>query len=230
MRLPAAVFMRSIRYIGTILTFMMPSLYISLTNFHYEAIPTELLLAIAGYRQFVPFSSLVEVLLMIFAFELIREATLRVPGQLGGSIGIVGAIILGQAAVTAKLVSPLLVVVIAITGLCSYVIPEYRFGFGIRITQYAMLFMSTLFGLVGASITLVFVITELAGLKSLGVPFLTPVIPKTATKSDVFAVPYDNQDDMWRPDELSPKRVQQKPTVEEVWRSQEPEQKEDKEK
>ena len=230
MRLPAAFFMRAIRYIGTILTFILPSLYISLTTFHYEAIPTELLLAIAGYRQFVPFSSIVEVLLMIFAFELIREATLRVPGQLGGSIGIVGAIILGQAAVSAKLVSPMLVVVIAITGLSSYVLPEYRFGFAIRVTQYAMLFMSTLFGLVGASIALVFIITELAGLKSLGVPFLTPIIPKTDTQSDVFMIPYYKKSDMWRPDELNPKRVQQKPTENEIWRSQEPEQKEDKEK
>lgn len=226
MRLPAAVFMRALRYLGTMIAFLLPSLYISLVSFHYEAIPTEILLAIAGYRQFVPFPSLLEVLMMIFAFELIREATLRVPGQLGGSIGIVGAIILGQAAVSAKIVSPLLVVVIAITGLSSYVIPEYRLGFSIRITQYLILLAASMFGLVGVAVAAVLIVIELAGIKSLGVPFLTPLIPRTSTMTDILWIPSSGKD-MWRPDELNAKRVQQKPIPEELWRSQKPEQKEE---
>ena len=218
MRLPAAVFMRVIRYIGALLAFLLPSFYISLVSFHYEAIPTEILLAIAGYHQFVPFPSLLEVLMMVFAFELIREATLRVPGQLGGSICIVGAIILGQAAVSAKIVSPLLVVIVAITGLASYVIPEYRLGFAIRISQYAMLGAAAVFGLVGVSVAIVILLAQLAGIKSLGVPFLTPIMPRTATATDILRVPAASGSDKWRPDELSPKRVQQKPTDSELWR------------
>lgn len=227
MRLPAAVFMRVLRYIGTFLAFILPSVYLSLVTFHYEAIPTEILLAIAGYRQFVPFPSLLELLMMIFAFELIREATLRVPGQLGGSIGIVGAIILGQAAVSAKIVSPLLVVVVAITGLSSYVIPEYRLGFAIRISQYAMLVGASLFGLVGVSMMIVLIVVQLMAIKSLGVPFLTPIIPRTATVSDILRVPSASSANMRRPDELNPKRVQQRPSSYDLWREQEPTQKED---
>lgn len=228
MRLPAAAFMRILRYVGTLLALVLPSLYISLVSFHYEAIPTEILLAIAGYRQFVPFPSLLEILMMIFAFELIREATLRVPGQLGGSIGIVGAIILGQAAVSAKIVSPLLVVVVAITGLASYVIPEYRLGFAIRISQYLMLLAASLFGLVGVSVGLVLLLVQLVDLKSLGVPFLTPIIPRTSTVTDIFWIPSDGKE-MRRPDELNAKRVQQKPTPSELWRSEEAVQKEEEE-
>lgn len=225
MRLPSAVFMRILRYLGLLMAFLLPSFYIALVSFHYEAIPTEILLAIAGYRQSVPFPSIVELLLMILSFELIREATLRVPGQLGGTIGIVGAIVLGQAAVTAKIVSPLLVVIVAITGLASYVIPEYRFGFAIRITQYGMLVAAAMFGLVGVSIGLVLIMLQLTGLKSLGVPFLAPIIPRTSTVRDVLRVPSAGGGDLWRPDELSPRRIQKKPSAGEIWRSQMPEQK-----
>lgn len=221
MRVPAAMFMRILRYVGTFLTFVMPSLYISLITFHYEAIPTELLLAVAGYRQFVPFPSLVEVLMMIFAFELIREATLRVPGQLGGSIGIVGAIILGQAAVTAKLVSPLLVVVIAITGLSSYVIPEYRMGFAFRLSQYFLLFAAAVFGLFGVSLSIVLLMCQMLAMKSLGVPMLAPIIPRTSTVADIIRLPAA-QGEIFRPDELNVKRKQKAPSKEELWRKQKP--------
>lgn len=229
MRLPAAFFMRLLRYAGLLITFLLPSLYIALVSFHYEAIPTEILLAIAGYRQFVPFPSIIELLLMIFSFELIREATLRVPGQLGGTIGIVGAIVLGQAAVSAKIVSPLLVVIVAITGLASYVIPEYRFGFAVRITQYGMLIGAAALGLVGISIGLVIIMIQLTGLKSLGVPFLAPVVPRTSGMQNILGVSLTGGGDLWRPDELNTRRVQKKPSAVEIWRNEMPEQKEEQE-
>jgi spore germination protein KA len=227
MRLPSAFFMRFLRYAGTLASLMLPGLYISLVLYHHEAIPTEILLAIAGYRQFVPFTSVMEVFFMIVAFELIREATMRVPGQLGASIGIVGAIVLGQAAVSAKIVSPLLVVVVAIMGLASYVLPEYRLGFAMRLTQYAVLVASCLLGLVGMSLAAVFLAAELVKIRSLGVPYLSPLVPRTSTFSDILRVPSAYSPDMRRPDELNVERVQKKPTKEEVWRSEMPQQKRD---
>ncbi len=225
MRAPAAFFMRLLRYAGTLTGMFLPGLYISLVLYHHEAIPTEILLAIAGYRQFVPFTSIMEISFMIIAFELIRESTMRVPGQLGSSIGIVGAIVLGQAAVTAKIVSPLLVVVIAITGLSSYIVPEYRLGFSLRITQYAILVASCFAGLVGISLVSVFLVAELAGIKSLGIPYLTPLAPRTASAGDILRIPSSFTPNMRRPDELNTERVQKKPTPEELWRKQKPEQK-----
>lgn len=227
MRLPAALFMRLLRYIGTITALLLPGIYISLVLYHHEAIPTEILLAISGYRQFVPFSSIMETFFMIMAFELIRESTMRVPGQLGSSIGIVGAIILGQAAVSAKIVSPLLIVVVAITGLASYILPEYRLGFAIRVTQYAVLLAGFMFGLVGVSMVCVFLIAEMVSIKSLGVPYLAPLAPMTSSVGDILRIPSAISADMWRPDELNTERRQKKVTPEELWRSETPQQKKD---
>ncbi|MBQ5588277.1 MAG: spore germination protein, partial [Selenomonadales bacterium] len=198
MRPPSVLFMRVLRYLGALVTMLLPGLYIALTYFHQEAIPTQLLVVIAGYRQMVPFPSLIEMLLLIVSFEFIREATLRVPSRLGGSISIVGAIILGQAAVTAKLVSPVLVVVVALTGLASYILPEYRFAFSLRVCQYAFLLAGALTGLVGISLLLVLLLIDLAGMASFGVPFLAPLIPRASGG-------YGEED--VRPDVLSPVRI-----------------------
>lgn len=225
MRLPSAMFMRILRYVGTLTALLLPGVYISLVKYHHEAIPTEILLAIAGYRQFVPFSSIMEMVLMIMAFELIRESTMRVPGQLGSSIGIVGAIVLGQAAVSAKVVTPLLVVVIAVTGLASYILPEYRLGFATRVTQYAVLLAGCLLGLVGVSLVCVFLVAELVGIRSLGMPYMTPLSPLTSSVGDILRIPSSVSADMWRPDELNTERRQKKPTADELWRKQEPAQK-----
>ncbi len=198
MRPPSALFMRVLRYLGAFVTMLLPAVYIAMTYFHQEAIPSQLLVVIAGYRQMVPFPSLIEMLLLIVSFEFIREATLRVPSRLGGSISIVGAIILGQAAVTAKLVSPVLVVVVALTGLASYILPEYRFAFSLRVCQYAFLIAGGMTGLVGISLLLVLLLIDLAGMASFGVPFLAPFLPRAAGG-------YGEED--VRPDVLSPVRI-----------------------
>lgn len=205
MRPPGAFFMRMLRYMGAVVTVLLPSLYIAMTYFHQEAIPSQLLVVIAGYRQMVPFPSLIEMLLLIVSFEFIREATLRVPGRLGGSISIVGAIILGQAAVTAKLVSPVLVVVVALTGLASYILPEYRFAFSLRICQYVFLLVGGMAGLIGISIVLVLLWIDLAGMASFGMPFLSPIIPQTAFRDLVGEVWGGEM--FLRPDALNPWRI-----------------------
>lgn len=197
--------MRMLRYMGAVVTVLLPSLYIAMTYFHQEAIPSQLLVVIAGYRQMVPFPSLIEMLLLIVSFEFIREATLRVPGRLGGSISIVGAIILGQAAVTAKLVSPVLVVVVALTGLASYILPEYRFAFSLRICQYVFLLVGGLAGLVGISIVLVLLWIDLAGMASFGMPFLSPIVPQTAFR-DLVGEVWGGEMSL-RPDALNPWRI-----------------------
>ena len=132
--------MRILRLFGALISTVLPSLYLSISYFHPEAMPTELLLAVAGSRENVPFPAWFEVLMMDISFELIREAGVRIPGILGSTIGIVGAIILGQAAVTARIVSPIVVVIIAITGLASFTIPEYRMASAVRLTRFHSLY------------------------------------------------------------------------------------------
>ena len=128
-------FARVLRIVSAVIALLLPGVYIAITNFHQELIPTELLYAIISSREFVPFPILFEVLVMEFSFELIREASLRVPSPIGPTIGIVGALILGQAAVEANIVSPILIIIVALTGICSFAVPDFSLSFHFRIMR-----------------------------------------------------------------------------------------------
>lgn len=199
----AANFLRVLRLFGTLLSVVLPALYVSLIYFHHEALPTELALAIAGAREEVPFPAWFEIMTMEISFELIREAGVRIPGVLGSTIGIVGAIILGQAAVAARIVSPITVILVAITGLASSVIPEFRMAFFARLTRFALMLMAVSMGLVGLASGLLALVVALCSMKSFGVPYMTPIAPRTTPGLDVVV-----RGPVWRrerrPDPLSP--------------------------
>ena len=180
-----ANFTRLLRMTGALISVVLPSVYMALSYFHPEALPTELVLAIAGAREKVPFPTMFELAIMELAFEFIREAGLRIPGMLGSTIGIVGAIILGQAAVTANLVSPVMVVIVAFTGLASFTIPDYRMASTLRVIRFGFMLAAVSFGLVGVSFALLLTAAVLCGMKSFGVPYLAPVAPKTMSGLDV---------------------------------------------
>ena len=181
-----ANFLRLLRLTGALISLVFPSAYLAISSFHPEALPTELVLAIAGAREKVPFPTIFELIIMEMSFEFIREAGLRIPGMLGSTIGIVGAIILGQAAVTAQLVSPVMVVVIAITGLASFTIPDYRMASTLRVIRFAYLLLGATFGLIGVAFALLLTATILCSMKSFGVPYLSPIAPKTMSGLDVI--------------------------------------------
>lgn len=199
----AANMLRLLRMFGTLLSTVLPGLYIALTYFHQEALPTELAMAIAAAREEVPFPAWFEILMMEISFELIREAGIRIPGILGTTIGIVGAIILGQAAVAARIVSPIIVILVAITGLASSIIPEFRMAFFARLSRFGLLLASVTMGLVGLASGLLFMTVALCSMKSFGVPYMAPVGPKTIAGLDVVI-----RGAVWRrerrPDPLSP--------------------------
>ncbi|MEW6696090.1 MAG: spore germination protein [Bacillota bacterium] len=178
--------LRIIRTFAFYISFLTPGLYLAIVLFHKEMIPTELLLAISGAREKVPFPSFVEVIIMEISFELIREAGLRVPSPIGSTIGIVGALILGQAAVQANIVSPILVIVVAVTGLASYAIPSYSMQFSLRIMRFFYIILGTTLGFVGIVFGLFVQMTMFSALKSFGVPFLAPMSPTTKTTGDVL--------------------------------------------
>lgn len=216
LKVPIGTFMRLIRTAGGILSVILPSLYLAVNYFHQEAMPTELALAIAGAREKVPFPSLVEILLMDFSFELIREAALRVPGLLGTSIGIVGALILGQAAVAANIVSPIMVILIALTGLASFTIPDYRLAMAVRMMRFVFLLLAASLGLVGLSLGVLVVLIGLCSMKSFGVPYLSPLAPRTTAGLDVFIRgPVFNQER--RPDELNTQDDRKQPLISREW-------------
>lgn len=210
-------FMRLLRWVGTLLTLTLPSLYLAISYFHPEAMPTELILAVAAAREQVPFPAIFEVLMMEFSFELIREAGLRVPGFLGSTIGIVGAIILGQAAVAANMVSPIMVVIIAITGLASFVIPEYRIAFGIRLLRFMFVLLSVTLGLVGLALGMMVVTVVLCSMKSFGVPYMVPVGPRTIAGLDVVlrGKVFSRES---HEDSLNTQVLQRQPKVSRLWK------------
>ncbi|HPT70029.1 MAG TPA: spore germination protein [Syntrophomonas sp.] len=174
--IPASLY-RMLRFTAFIIALLMPSLYVSLISFHHEMIPTPLLLTIAATRQNIPFPAFLEALILEATFELLREAGLRLPRAVGPAVSIVGALIIGDAAVRAGLVSTPMVVVVAFTGIASFVSPSYNAGIIIRIFRFAFLFASGLLGFLGIIIALLLLIIRMASLSSFGLPYLSPIAP-----------------------------------------------------
>ncbi|MEC0267013.1 spore germination protein [Paenibacillus anseongense] len=182
-------FIRLVRLLAIMVALLLPSFYVAVSTFHEEMIHTDLLLAIAATRERVPFPALLEVLIMEAAFELVREAGIRIPTVMGPTIGIVGALILGQAAVDANIISPILVIVVALTGLSSFAIPEINFNFGVRVLRFVVLFISAFLGFYGMALFLISLLAYLVSLKSFDVPFLSPLAPYTRSSNDLITRP-----------------------------------------
>ncbi|EMR07200.1 GerA spore germination protein [Bhargavaea cecembensis DSE10] len=200
-------FARIMRLIALFIALLVPAAYLAVITFHPEMIPTDLLLAIAGTRERVPFPSLLELLLLEITFEILREAGVRVPTPLGTTIGIVGALILGQAAVQANLVSPLLVVVIAITGLSNFALPEVGLSVMVRILRFGFLIAAHLLGFVGIALAFAALLAYAASIKSFGVPFFSPLSPHFPSSRDLFMRPVLRKQQL-RPQSMSPQEDQ----------------------
>ena len=159
---------------------------LSLTMYHLEAVPLMLLTAMTESQSTVPLSILGESFLMLLAFNLINEASVRVPGVGGGSLGIVSGLILGQAAVDAKLINPLLIIVVALSGLGSYVIPDYKLSMAFRVLQLLFLGAGGIGGLYGLVGLTVICLVALCGMTSLGAPYMAPLTPGRTRNPDGF--------------------------------------------
>lgn len=180
-RFPYVNLIRIVRMMAMFVSLFLPGLYVAITNFHHEMIPTDLLLAIEASREKVPFPSVVEILIMEFSFELILEAGIRRPGPLGPTLGIIGALILGQAAVAANIVSPILIIIVAVTGIGSFAIPNFGLGLSYRLLRFIFIFLASMAGFLGITFGLFIYGVWSCSVKSFGVPFMTPVGPKTSS-------------------------------------------------
>lgn len=184
-----ANFLKFIRFLALIITLLLPGMYIAVTNFHQELFPTELLFSILVARENVPFPIIFELLLMEISFELIREGGLRTPSAIGSTLGIVGALILGDAAVAANIVSPILIIIVAITGLSSFVIPNFSFGFHLRVYRFIFTILGYIAGFLGIGIGIYAYLATLCSLKSFGVSYLSPISPNISGFSIKYFVP-----------------------------------------
>jgi spore germination protein KA len=217
LRYPYINFLRIVRITGIILSYLLPGLYIAITNFHQEMIPTDLLFAIEASREKVPFPSIIELLIMEFAFEMIREAGVRVPGPIGPTLSIIGGLILGQAAVSANIVSPILIIVVAVTGIGSFAVPNISLGLMFRITRFILIILGSLAGFLGISLGLFIHSLFLMNANSMGVPLTVPITPKTITnpRDELGRGPIWKQEK--RPDYLNVKQTEKQPKISRRW-------------
>jgi len=172
-----ATFMRLLRLIALLVSNILPGMYVALVSFHHPVIPFKLMITLAASRQGIPFSPFTEAILMIVAFEFLREAGVRMPKSIGQALSIVGAIVLGEASVAAGIASNLMVIIVAITAICSFIVPPL-----IRATmllRFVFLAAANFMGFLGISLVAVSVFIHLCRLRSFGVPYMAPISPLT---------------------------------------------------
>ncbi|CAI6043923.1 spore germination protein [Cohnella sp. JJ-181] len=172
-----ASFVRIIRFIAFFVSLLLPSLYIAVTTFQQEMIPTTMLISLAAQREGIPLPALLEALLMELTFEVIREAGIRMPRVIGPAISIVGALVLGQAAVQAGLVSGAMVIIVSFTAIASFVIPALGMSAAIRLMRFLLMALAGSFGLFGILAGMIPLLLHLVSLRSFGIPYLLPVAP-----------------------------------------------------
>ncbi|KMJ59632.1 spore gernimation protein [Bacillus sp. LL01] len=200
-----ASFIRLIRYVSFMLSLLLPSLYVAISTYHHELIPTSLLISVQAQREGVPFPAVIEILLMELTFEVLREAGVRMPRAVGQTVSIVGALVIGQAAVDAGLVSSVLIIIVALTAIASFVSPIYNFSIATRILRFVYILMAALIGLYGVLLLVVIMVIHLTTLRSFGVPYLAPVAPMMLEdQKDVF-IRMPVWDNITRPSYLKPK-------------------------
>ncbi|MCM3039161.1 spore germination protein [Paenibacillus motobuensis] len=173
----AGSLIRLIRYFFFFVSLLLPSLYIAITTFHPQMIPFPLLVTIASSREIVPFPVIYEAFMMEIAFEALREASIRIPKSIGQAVSIIGALIIGTAAVQAGIVSAAMVIIVSLTGIASFIIPHYDLGIAIRVLRFPTMILASLFGLYGIACALIFIYIHLVNLKSFGIPYLSPLTP-----------------------------------------------------
>ena len=155
----------------------LPGLYVAITNYHQEVIPSELLFAIATARDAIPFPIIFEIIIMEISFELIREAGLRVSSSFSTTIGIIGALILGDAAVSANIVSPILIIIVAFTGICGFAIPDFSLTSSIRMYRFSYIVLGYFAGFLGIAVGFFIHSILLNSMSSFGVSYFSPYMP-----------------------------------------------------
>ena len=198
-------FTRVLKIMALIITLFTPAIYIAITTFDQTVVPDKLLISLAIQREGVPFPTFFEVMLLMTIFEILRESDVRSPANMGASMSIVGALILGQAAVDAGIVSPIAVIVIAITSICSLIFTDVDFMNGIRAWRFIFIISATFFGLIGVIASGLVLVLKLSSLDAFGVPFLAPFSPLSTSSQKNAVIRFPLPKIFKRPDYLNDK-------------------------
>ncbi|MGM0880391.1 MAG: spore germination protein [Bacillota bacterium] len=191
-RADISTLLRIIRFISLFIAMVGPALYIAITTFHQELLPTQLLISLAAQREGVPFPAFIEALMMEVTFEILREAGIRMPRPIGQAVSIVGTLVIGQAAVEAGIVSASMVIVVSITAISSFVITGYSMAISIRMIRFVIMGLAASFGIFGIVVALIALVLHLCSLRSFGIPFMSPFAPFVVGehKDTIFRLPH----------------------------------------
>ncbi|MGE7307999.1 spore germination protein [Priestia megaterium] len=176
-RFDIATSIRLLRIAMFLISLIAPATYVAVTTFHQEMVPTTLIVAIAAQRESVPFPAFVEALLMEVTFEILREAGIRLPKAIGSAVSIVGALVIGQAAVQAGIVSPAMVIIVSITAIASFATPSFDMAISARLIRFLFMLGAATFGFYGIILCLLMMVVHLCSLRSFGVPYMAPFAP-----------------------------------------------------
>ncbi|MFP7485092.1 spore germination protein [Priestia filamentosa] len=168
---------RFLRIVMFLISLIAPAAYVAVTTFHQEMVPTQLIVAIAAQREAVPFPAFVEALLMEVTFEILREAGIRLPKAIGSAVSIVGALVIGQAAVQASIVSPAMVIIVSITAIANFATPSFAMAISIRLIRFLFMICAAVFGFYGIILALLMMVVHLCSLRSFGIPYMAPLAP-----------------------------------------------------
>jgi len=191
-RADISTLIRLLRFIGILIALLAPSLYIAITTFHQEMLPTQLLVSLASQREGVPFPAFIEALMMEITFEILREAGIRMPRSVGQAVSIVGTLVIGTAAVEAGIVSAAMVIVVSITAISSFVLPSINMSISIRMLRFPLMALAASFGIFGIIIGVIALAIHLCSLRSFGVPYMSPFAPVVADdlKDTIIRLPH----------------------------------------
>lgn len=184
-RWPIATIVRIIRYMAAFVAVLSPALFISVTSFNPGVLPTRLAFYVAGTRVNVPFPSVIEAFLMELTIEFLREAGTRISGPIGTTIGIVGGLIIGQAAVEAGIVSPLMIIVVAVTAIATFALPSYEVSAALRTYRFILMIFAAVLGIYGVMLGVIIMATHIVNLNSFGIPFASPYSGLGLTDGDI---------------------------------------------
>jgi spore germination protein KA len=217
LRFPYINMIKTVRWIAFLFSMFLPGLYIAILNFHAELLPTDILMSIISSREKVPFPSLAELIIMEISLEIIREAGVRVPEASGTTLSIVGALILGQAAVSAGIVSPILIIVVSFTAIGSFATPNYYLGLSARILRFVYIFLGAFGGFLAITAGAFINALVWANTKSMGVGMVSPIAPLSKSGSPYFSYvpPIWKQEE--RNDYVNPQRKQRQAKISRKW-------------
>ncbi|MEO3945569.1 spore germination protein [Gorillibacterium sp. CAU 1737] len=203
-RFQFSTFLRWLRYAFLVLSLFVPAWFVAATTFHPEMIPTSLLLSVCAARELIPFPAVIEVLIMEIIFEALREAGIRLPKQIGSALSILGALIIGQAAVEAGIVSAPVVIVVSITGIASFTLPQYNGAVALRLLRFPLIILASILGFYGIMLGGMLLIGHMANLRSFGIPYLSPLAPASLGDEKMTLIRMPHWASVNRPSYLHP--------------------------